>query len=152
MRQMRRIMAAVDLSEYSKETVEYAAQLAEKCDAELVITNVINQRDMDAVAAVSFEFGNFSVENYLEKQKMERDQRIRKLIEETGCGHLPTRILIRVGAPIEGLNRVVREEAVDLVVMGCKGRSNLTGFLFGSIAEKMFRRCPVPVLSIRERN
>lgn len=152
MKPIRRIMAAVDFSEYSKEAVEYAAQLAEKFNAELVIVNVINQRDLDAVTTVSLNVDSISVENYLEGQKMDREHRIQKLIEEAACGHLSPKMLIRVGPPVERLNKVVREEAVDLVVMGSKGRSNLAGFLFGSTAEKMFRHCPVPVLSIRERS
>ena len=152
MRPIRRIMAAVDFSEYTEETVEYAARLAEKFNAELVIVNVINQRDLDAVTTVSLKVDAVSLENYLERQKMEREQRIQKIVQNASCGHLSPEILIRVGPPIEGLNRAVREEAIDLVVMGSKGRSNLAGFLFGSTAEKMFRHCPVPVLSIRDRS
>ena len=152
MKPIRTIMAAVDFSEYSKEAVEYAARLAEKFDAELLIVNVINQRDLDAVTAVSLKVDTISMGNYLERQKMDRQQRIRELIKETSCAHLSPKTFIRVGPPVEGLITVVRQEAVDLVVMGSKGRSNLAGFLFGSTAEKMFRHCPVPVLSIRERS
>ena len=44
-----KIMVAYDFSEYSKEALKYAAELADNLKADLVITNVINQRDVDAV-------------------------------------------------------------------------------------------------------
>ena len=157
MSEIRRILVALDFSEYSKDVMGYAVQLAEKFDAVLVLTNVINQRDLNMIEMVSHqtemvssEISTINVKTYLEKQKTERTQKIKDLIEKMGCAHLKAETIIKPGAPFEVLMGVIRKEAIDLVVMGSKGRSNLADILFGSTADRMFRRCPVPVLSVRK--
>jgi nucleotide-binding universal stress UspA family protein len=142
-------MAAVDFSEYSKPTLKYAALLAGSLGAELVVVNVINQRDVEAVRKVEKEGVGVSADNYIALQKKDRDAVTSQLLEEAGCGSVRIRRIFRVGVPWVELLEAIKEENIDLMVMGTKGRTNIANTLFGSTAEKVFRRCPVPILSVR---
>ena len=149
MKKIKKIMVACDFSEYSKQAMTYAAELAEMLKAELVITHVINQRDIDAVQQATIFSPAISLDEFLNRQKENRSQQIDKLIEAASFTHLPVKKIIKTGVPFHQLIQAIEEEDVDLVVMGPKGRSNLDGILFGTTAEKMTRHCPVPLLSIR---
>ncbi len=147
---LKRIMAGVDLSDYSPAVIEYAGELCRKTGAELVIVNVINQRELDAITTVQMLAEcKLSREEVVERKKVEYSSRINQLIDRFGLQDLPSRIVFRVGIPYEELIRAVQDEQVQMVVIGPKGRSNVPGLLFGSAAEKVFRHCPVPLLSIR---
>ncbi len=151
MSKTKKIMVAVDFSEYSPQIVDYAGRLAEDLAGELIFVNVINKRDIDMVKQVATYTDQISVQSYVDGLRQDRTQELQKLLEEKNCTRIPNRLLIKKGIPFEELVRTAEEEKVDLVVMGTKGRGNIAGILFGSQAEKMFRHCPVPLLSIREK-
>jgi len=152
MGKIKKIMVAVDFSEYSPQVVDYAGRLAEDMAAELIFVNVINQRDINMVKQVAVYTDKISVTSYVDGLRQDRTQEMQKLLEENNCTRIPNRLIIKTGTPFEALVRTAEDEKVDLVVMGTKGRGNIAGILFGSQAEKMFRHCPVPLLSIREKN
>jgi nucleotide-binding universal stress UspA family protein len=153
---IRKMMVACDLSDYSGQIISHAVALAEEMDCEIVVVNVINQRDVDMVEKALAGYGNFTVDEYIQNQRKDRTAFIEKRLKEAGGQTLQAKIAVRAGVPFHELIAAVREEGADLVVMGTKGRGNLTGVLLGTTAEKMLRRCPVPLLSIRvgplERN
>ena len=153
MADIQKVMVCVDFSDYSKSTVEAALAVVHGIPAEIILLNVINNRDVEAIKVVSPYFpGSFTVESYLEKASNERRQKLKEMIVQ----HFPAtenrmQILIRIGIPYEAILKAINEMKVDLVVFASKGRSNLIGTLHGSNAEKVFRHSPVPVLSVRNR-
>ena len=161
MKKISKIMVAFDFSEYSENAFAYAVELADSLGASLVIVNIINERDLNALRTITKEdmfsksvvkYKKETMKLYVENKKEELSQKIDKLIEDTNCSHLSIDKVFRVGVPFQELINAVENESADLMVMGSKGRSGLAEVLFGHTAEKMFRRCPVPLLSIRLHN
>ncbi len=149
MEPINKVMAAVDFSDYSTATLKYAAFLASAVNATLVVANVLNQRDVEAIRKAEAEGFGVTVEKYIAKQEQDREALTDQLLKESSCQDLLVARVFRVGVPWVELLKIVKDQEVDLVVMGTKGRTNIANTLFGSTAEKVFRRCPVPILSVR---
>jgi nucleotide-binding universal stress UspA family protein len=149
MRAYRKIMVAVDFSEHSMASVSHGARLARDLGAELLLVNIINQRDVDMLKEVALKAPEFSFKEHLQGIEEDREERFRQIILKPECVGIKIDTVVRIGVPFEELLKTIAARHVDLLVMGAKGRSNLVGVVVGSCAQKLFRRCPVPVLSIR---
>jgi len=148
MKAINRILVAIDFSQFSKHILEYAVNLAEPLHADLVIVNVINQRDIDIVSKLSLNI-NLSAQEYIDQTRNERLQAMDAMMIELRATNMKYQKIIKTGAPFVELIQAMTDTQSDLAVMGSKGRGNITGVLFGSTAEKLFRRSPVPLLSLR---
>jgi nucleotide-binding universal stress UspA family protein len=149
MKKVNKILVACDLSNYSIQAVEYAADMAESVDAELVIVNVINQRDLEMVEKVSQHTDKITVSTYIRETRENRSEEIAKVLAASNRDPASYRTVFRTGVPFREILAAIEEEKADLLVMGTKGRTDLEDVLFGTTAQKMFRRCPIPLLSIR---
>lgn len=153
-------MVALDLSTTSNETLGYALLMAGKFNAELLIINVINSRDLNIIRKIASNQFDRSIEAYAEKAEkeyIEREMRERKagfdhLLEDMNSPKLKLRIIFKIGVPFKEIIAAVEEEAVDLMIVGSKGRSNVSDVFRGSTAEKIQRFCPIPLLTIRPAN
>jgi nucleotide-binding universal stress UspA family protein len=153
MKPFHKILVACDLSKYTNKIMGYAIAVAESTGAKLVLANIINQRDVDAIEHAvhrSFLIGKeASPETFIREHRAERETALQELVTQSGKPELFLKTVVGTGVPFQELINIVEMEQADLVIMGTRGRTNLASTLFGATAEKMFRSCPVPVLSVR---
>ena len=150
MNNTKKIMVAVGFTEYSDELLGYAAAMAGSIGAEMIVVNIINSRDVEAVGTIAAMGYEVDSEHYVSGVKEERRQILTKMLKKIEFPAERIRSIFKVGHPVEELLKIAVNEKVDLIVMGIKGRSDLEHVLVGSVAEKIFRRSPIPILSYRD--
>ncbi|MBU3913915.1 universal stress protein [bacterium] len=150
----QRILAAIDFSSHARLVVEHAAVLARELKAELIFINVINQRDIDAIYhsidLLKNDFKKISSQRCIDQLHEERHKNMEELEKSTDLSTIKTRFIVRTGIPFQELLASVAEEKVEMLIMGIKGRSDLADVMVGSTALKMFKRCPVPLVTVRK--
>jgi nucleotide-binding universal stress UspA family protein len=143
-----KILVAVDLSKYARPLVEYAGQLARTFDADLLLAAVIDQRLVDALGMFIKKHSGSAEEIFVKDKAHSFAQQLEDLVKDAGLSDLTYRLFVRTGVPFKGILAIIAEEEPDLLVMGTKGRTNLSDVVIGSCAEKLFRRSPIPVLTL----
>jgi len=143
-------MAAVGFTEYTEDLLGYAAGIADSIGAEIIVVNIINSRDVEAVGAIAAMGYEVDSEHYVSGVEEERRRALEQMLKKISFPAERIRPVFKVGHPVEELLKIAVKENVDLIVMGIKGRSDLEHLLVGSVAEKVFRRSPIPILSYRD--
>ena len=132
----------MDFSKSSEQALKYATFLAWTHSSELCLLHVIEHSHALDQSMMSYAHPEIQgkledeVENYLSSLVIR--------VEE--CINIETDIL--EGKAFAEIIRKAREDDVDLIVMGSHGRSGLEHILIGSVAEKVTRKAPCPVLVV----
>ncbi len=142
------ILVPLAFSENSEGILRYAAELSKPFGAKLLIVNVINERDLESIQKISSFGYNVDAEHYLQTLQKERRKVMAGLLERVGLAADTVSFSFQIGNPAVKLLQLVVEENIDTVVMGIKNR-DIRSLFTGSVAERMFQRCPATVISYR---
>lgn len=145
----KKILVPIAFSDFSQGIVNYAASIAEPLGAEMLIVNVINERDLEAVERISSFGYKVDGEHYVHVIQEERREVLQKLTEKLTMPDDLVSFTFLVGDPANELLKLVVEEDIDMVVMGVKTK-DIRHLFTGSVAERMFRRCPCTIVSYRD--
>jgi nucleotide-binding universal stress UspA family protein len=146
----KKILVAIGFSQYTQSLLNYAVEIAESMKAELIIASIINVRDVEAVGTIAAMGYDVDSGNYVAGLKAERQQELDNILQKMARPPEKVRTVFKTGDPSDELLKLAVKENVDVIVMGIKGRTDLEYIFVGSVAEKVFRRSPIPVLSYRD--
>ncbi len=137
----KHILAAIDLTEDSCLVVQKAADVATLINAKLSICHIIEP--------INFAYGGDIPMDLTAIQDQLYSHATKKLAELAGKFNIdPTNQLVTVGLPQNEIHRISKEQAVDLVVLGCHGRHGLA-LLFGSTPNSVLHGANCDVLAIK---
>jgi nucleotide-binding universal stress UspA family protein len=144
---MKRIVCATDFSERAAPAERQAVILARALGAELVLAHV-------GTEAPLWREGLYtpSVRAVFEAQHTWAADTLAARVAALAAEGIPARAVVRVGVPWDEIARLAAEEHADMIVMGTQGRTGLDRLLLGSVAERVIRRAPCPVLTVRHDN
>ena len=143
---LNRILLPTDFSENSAVAVSYACALAEQFGAELHILHVMQ----DLVTMIPEPGMAFPPPgDYMLELKASAEKALAEIPDPTWAAGKSVIRVTRQGTPFLEILRYAKDGNVDLIVLGTHGRSGLAHVLMGSVAERVVRKSPCPVLTVR---
>ena len=141
------ILFCTDFSEDSHWAFTYALDLAKTYKANLLIFHVTPQPVHPE--QLSLYLAPKKLEELRLCQKKEMDRQVRTHYVGKMGRFKNYKIVFKEGEPFIEIIRRAKKDSIDLIVMGTHGRTGLDHVLFGSTAEKVVRKSPCPVLTVR---
>jgi nucleotide-binding universal stress UspA family protein len=140
---LKRILVPVDFSEPSQRAVEYGLSLALQFNARLVLTHIVPS---STAFIYTFPTESFALEK---EQATFAKSMLPDLVAEEYRERVRLQTIVKVGEVRSELLGIVKDEKIDLVVMGTHGRNAFERFFLGSLTERMLRKLDdVPILTI----
>lgn len=147
MRAIRNILVPTDFSEASKYALNYARDLADTYGASLHLLHVIE----DPFAGGGIYMGMITAvpPGYFEQIDRQIRARLVSLMPEADIRKYSAVFASRLGQPVAEILNYVREHgAIDLIVIATSGHGAVARFMLGSVADKLVRSAPCPVVTV----
>ena len=143
----KRILVPVDFSPPSDAALEYARSVAARYDASLHLLHVAEDPYR---AFYSAEVYVPEVEGLREEVLSDTEKRLKNQLRPPDVTEFHATAESIIGTPAGSIVEYATGHDIDLIVMGTHGRGGMSHLLMGSVAERVVRTAPCPVLTVRE--
>ncbi len=143
---IKKILVPIDFSDYSKSALRYSVNFAKSFNASITLIYVVEP----IIYPPDFSMGQIAIPTV----NTEWDERAKEELDKLAKNEIPAEVkvktLIKTGKPFVEIIETAKEEDTDLIIIATHGHTGVEHILFGSTAEKVVRKAPCPVLTLRE--
>jgi len=143
---LKKVLVPIDFSDYSKSALNYAADFAKKFNAGIILIYVVEP----VIYPPDFSMGQIAIPSINTEWDMKAKEELDKLAKTEIPDAITVNTVIKTGKPFIEIIETASEEDVDIIIIASHGHSGMEHILFGSTAEKVVRKAPCPVLTLRE--
>ena len=141
---IKNILCPVDHSDCSKEALKYAVSFAIKDNSKLYLLHVIDIRTFDeSINAMTPQIPD-------DKTLAQLKTKLLDCIPEEMRDDMNVEALVVQGIPFVEIISTAKRNDVDMIVLGSHGRTGISHMMMGSVSEKVVRKAPCPVLTVRK--
>jgi nucleotide-binding universal stress UspA family protein len=144
MKQVKKILFPIDFASNFEPLVPWVSTLAGKFEATVYVLFVA--QDLTHFASFYVPHGN--IKEFQQQAIDSATKRMAAAVEEFSKKFPKVETRVELGAPAEKILAFAEKEQIDMIVMGAHGRSGLERAIFGSVANKVVKSAPCPVLTI----
>ena len=141
-----KVLVPIDFSDYSKSALKYAVNFAKIFKADMFLIYVVEP----IIYPPDFSMGQIAIPSVSTEWDERAKEELDKLAKTEISSDVNVKTIIKTGKPFVEIIETATEENIDLIIIATHGHSGVEHILFGSTAEKVVRKAPCPVLTLRE--
>ena len=143
--EMKKILYPTDFSEYAKNALPYVVEMAKQFNAKVCLVHVI------ATPQYYPYFSEAAIPTVAVQTEMHgwAEQRLKQIADEIAENEIEVETILADGSAFVEIVAVARREDVDLIIMATHGWGTIKHLLIGGTAEKVVRKAPCPVLTVK---
>lgn len=145
---IKHVLTPTDFSEPSQVAVRYGKALAENFGAALHLVHVLDEGAL-VYPWTTPEGAPITIGPGLAELEQLARSRLAELLTPAEQEKLSAKVVTLVGSPFLEIINYAKVQEIDLIVLGTHGRGPIAHMLMGSVAEKVVRKAPCPVLTVR---
>lgn len=144
MKEVKKILVPVDFSENSKKIIKSAVYVAEKFQASLAVVFVVQSFEDYS----GFFVPHMPIAQFEEEMVQSAERKMESFLDENLSGSVAHEAKVLSGDVAEEIVSYAQVQGMDMIVMGTHGYKGFEKILFGSVAEKVVKTAPCPVMTI----
>lgn len=149
MKPIKNILFPTDCSKRSEEVLEYAVEIAHQFKANITLLHVVS--DLSLYGGATDYLSPMNYQGLIGEYETFAKKQLESFWTKAKHPEVEVEMAQVIGDPFKEIVQYAKDKSMDLIVISTHGRTGLQHIMLGSVAEKVVRYSPIPVMTVRDK-